>query len=105
MACAVDARGDSRDIGGHEALDAYERARRPDIALRTGVVDGLNRALLAHFAPVDFVRGAAWATLSTIGPLRRFAMREGLGPHTRRLSPKSSTPGLPPAAAIASRPR
>jgi 2-octaprenyl-6-methoxyphenol hydroxylase len=105
LVCAVDARDEGRDIGGPEALDAYERARRPDIALRTGLVDGLNRILLTHFAPVDFTRGVALATLSTIGPLRRFAMREGLGPHARRLSPKSSTPGLRPAAAIASRPR
>ena len=93
IVCAVEARNAGRDIGGPEALDAYQSARRPDIVLRTGVVDGLNRALLSHFATVDFARGAALATLSAIGPLRRFVMREGLGPHLRRRSPKSSTPG------------
>jgi 2-octaprenyl-6-methoxyphenol hydroxylase len=105
IARAVEARADARDIGGPEALSAYESARRADIFLRTAVVDGLNRALLAHFAPIDFARGAALATLSAIGPLRRFVMREGLGPYARRRSPKSSTPGLRPAAAIPSLPR
>jgi len=80
IACAVEARETRRDIGGPEVLSAYERARRPDIALRTAMVDGLNRALLTHFAAADFARGAALATLSAIGPLRRFVMREGLGP-------------------------
>ena len=48
------------------------------------MVDGLNRALLTHFAPVDFARGAALATLSAIGPLRRFVMREGVAPRLAR---------------------
>ena len=80
IAGAIDARTAGRDIGGAETLRAYERARRSDIALRTGAVDGLNRALLAHFAPADFVRGAGLSALSSIGPLRRFVMRAGLGP-------------------------
>ena len=105
VACAAEARKAGQDIGGPEALSAYEGLRRPDIMLRTGVVDGLNRALLTHFAPVDFARGASMAALSAIGPLRRFVMREGLGPYARRRSPKSSTPGLRPAAAIDSLPR
>jgi 2-octaprenyl-6-methoxyphenol hydroxylase len=105
IACAVEARGDGGDIGGPEALSAYERSRRPDIVLRTGVVDGLNRALLTHFAPVDFARGAALAALAAIAPLRRFVMREGIGPQVARRRKKSSTPGSPPAAATPSRPR
>ena len=105
VACAVEARDAGRDIGGPEALAAYESSRRPDIALRTGIVDGLNRALLARFAPADFARGAALSALSTIGPLRRFVMREGVGPHFGRRRAKSSTPGSPPAAATESLPR
>jgi 2-octaprenyl-6-methoxyphenol hydroxylase len=66
-------------------LRAYERARRADIALRTGAVDGLNRALLAHFAPLDFLRGAGLSTLSSIAPLRRLVMRTGIGPRFARL--------------------
>jgi 2-octaprenyl-6-methoxyphenol hydroxylase len=105
IACATEARSAGRDIGGPEALSAYESLRRPDIALRTAVVDGLNRALLTRFAPLDFGRSAALAALSAIGPLRRFAMREGLGPHVALRRPKSSMPGVPPAAATPSRPR
>jgi len=105
VACAVEARGAGRDIGGTEVLDAYENSRRPDIALRTGIIDGLNRALLARFAPVDLARGAALAAISAIGPLRRFVMREGIEPHILRRRAKSSTPGSPPAAATESLPR
>ena len=51
--------------------------------MRTGAVDGLSRALLTHFAPLDFARGAGLAALGAIGPLRRFVMRDGIGPHSR----------------------
>jgi 2-octaprenyl-6-methoxyphenol hydroxylase len=80
VACASEAQADGRDIGGAETLRAYERARRADVMLRTGAVDGLNRSLLTHFAPVDFARGAGLAALSAVGPLRRFVMRAGIGP-------------------------
>lgn len=85
IACAVDARAEGRDIGRPETLRAYERGRRADIALRTSAVDGLNRALLAHFAPLDFLRGAGLSTLSSIAPLRRLVMRAGIGPRLARL--------------------
>ncbi len=84
VASAVEARTAGRDIGGREALAAYERARRSDIAMRSGVVDGLNRALLTRFAPLDFARGAGLAALGAIGPLRRLAMREGVAPRLVR---------------------
>ena len=84
IACTVEARAAGRDIGGTETLRAYERARRADIALRTGAVDGLNRSLLTRFAPVDMARGAGLATLSAVGPLRRFVMRAGIGPRSAR---------------------
>ncbi len=80
IACGVEARAEGRDIGGADALRAYERARRADIALRTGAVDGLNRSLLTRLAPIDVARGAGLATLSAIGPLRRLVMRAGIGP-------------------------
>src|ERR1700722_19672448 len=82
VACASEAQADGRDIGGAETLRAYERARRADVMLRTGAVDGLNRSLLPHFAPVDFARGAGLAALSAIGPLRRMVMRAGIGPRS-----------------------
>ncbi len=80
IACVAEARASGRDIGGPEVLSGYERARRADIALRTGLVDGLNRSLIAHLGAIDFARGAALAALSAIGPLRRLAMRTGIGP-------------------------
>jgi 2-octaprenyl-6-methoxyphenol hydroxylase len=80
VACAVEARAEGRDIGGADTLTAYARARRADIALRTGAVDGLNRSLLTRFAPIDLARGAVLATLSAVGPLRRLVMRAGIGP-------------------------
>ena len=61
-------------------LARYASARRPDIALRIAVVDGLNRALMTRFAPVDFARGLGLAALGAIGPLRRAVMREGVAP-------------------------
>ncbi len=82
------ARAEGRDIGGPDVLGEYERARRPDILMRTGVVDGLNRALLTRFAPVDFARGAGLAVLGAIGPLRRFVMREGIASHLARRTHK-----------------
>ena len=84
VAATVEARTLRRDIGGREALEAYERARRSDIAMRTGVVDSLNRTLLTRFAPADFARGAGLAALSAVGPLRRFVMREGVAPRQAR---------------------
>jgi len=105
IACAVEARDARQDIGGPDALAAYESSRRADIALKTGVVDGLNRALLVSFAPLDFARGAGLAALSAIGPLRRFVMREGIEPHIGRRRAKSSAPGSRPDAATESRPR
>jgi 2-octaprenyl-6-methoxyphenol hydroxylase len=84
VASAAEARMLGRDIGGRDALQAYERARRSDIAMRTAVVDGLNRALLTSFAPIDFARGAGLAALGAVGPLRRLVMREGVAPRLSR---------------------
>ena len=81
------ARAAGRDIGGPGVLSEYERARRPDIAMRTGVVDGLSQALLTQFAPLDFARGAGLAALGAIGPLRRFVMREGIAPRLAQRTP------------------
>ncbi|MEZ5818190.1 MAG: FAD-dependent monooxygenase [Hyphomicrobiaceae bacterium] len=76
----ADAISFDEDPGGVKLLEAYDRARRGDVAMRTAVVDSLNMSLLAGLLPVDMVRGAGLAALKTIGPLRRFFMREGMGP-------------------------
>jgi 2-octaprenyl-6-methoxyphenol hydroxylase len=79
VAAASDAAARGEDIGGEATLGRYARARAPDIALRTTAVDVLNRSLLASFGLVDAARGFGLAALGAIGPLRRLAMREGLG--------------------------
>jgi 2-octaprenyl-6-methoxyphenol hydroxylase len=68
-------------------LRDYERARRADIAFRTNAVDSLNRALLAHFAPLDYLRGTGLSALSSIAPLRRLVMRAGIGPRLAGRTP------------------
>jgi len=57
----------------------YRKGRMSDIAFRTNAVDALNRSLLAGFMPVDAARTMGLTLLGSIGPLRRFVMRQGLG--------------------------
>ncbi|HYY84759.1 MAG TPA: UbiH/UbiF family hydroxylase [Beijerinckiaceae bacterium] len=76
----VDARAAGEDIGSAAALARYEASRRIDVPLRTTAVDGLNRSLLADFLPIDLLRGLGIVALSSIGPLRRAVMREGVLP-------------------------
>ena len=78
---ATETRAEGRDVGGAETLRRFAALRRPDVAFRMAAVDGLNRSLLAAFAPADFLRGAGLTALGAIGPLRRFVMREGVAPH------------------------
>jgi 2-octaprenyl-6-methoxyphenol hydroxylase len=63
-----------------DAIAAYERRRRPDIASRSLAVDLLNRSLLSDFLAVQGLRGLTLYALGRIGPLRRAAMREGVAP-------------------------
>ena len=74
------ARQNGEDPGGAAALARYETARRGDVMLRAGAVDALNRSLVAGFAPIDLARSVGLAALGAIGPLRRFAMRQGISP-------------------------
>jgi 2-octaprenyl-6-methoxyphenol hydroxylase len=75
------ARHSRDDLGGAATLARYEVLRRGDVFTRSGAVNALNRSLIASFAPLDLLRGAGLAALGAIGPLRRFAMREGILPH------------------------
>lgn len=65
-------------IGGETGLARYGRRRLGDVRLRSAAVDGLNRALLSAFLPVDALRGVSLGLLARIGPLRRAAMRAGM---------------------------
>lgn len=73
-----------QDPGADEVLKRYDRARRPDILSRTFAIDLANRSLLNDFLPLQPVRAIGMHLLGAIGPLRRFAMREGLTPTWRR---------------------
>jgi 2-octaprenyl-6-methoxyphenol hydroxylase len=78
---SVAARRNGRDIGGINALAAYNRLRRADVGSRALAVDLLNRTLLIDFLPVQGARGLGLYMLDRIGPLRRTLMREGVAPH------------------------
>ncbi|WP_439392227.1 UbiH/UbiF family hydroxylase [Bradyrhizobium sp. PMVTL-01] len=73
-----------QDPGADDVLKRYDRARRPDILSRTFAIDIANRSLLNDFLPLQPVRSIGMHLLGAIGPLRRFAMREGLTPTWRR---------------------
>lgn len=75
---AAEARSSGRSIGDPATLARYEAARHGDVRRRSAAVDGLNRALLSDFLPVDALRGIGLGALARIGPLRRAAMRAGL---------------------------
>lgn len=71
---------DGRDPGSREALSGFARSRALDARLRTAAVDTLNRSLLSSLIPVDALRGLGLLAMTTIGPLRRVVMREGVLP-------------------------
>ncbi len=75
------------DIGGSRVLEAYDRARRTDIASRTLAVDLLNRSLFMDLLPFDVLRGAGIAALAALPWLRRSVMQEGLSPGAQDLPP------------------
>ena len=77
---AVSARDAGEDIGGAKAMAAYSSARRFDVTSRIWTVDLLNRSLLSDYTPVHALRGLGLFALSTLPPLRRRMMREGIAP-------------------------
>ena len=71
------------DPGAPQVLKRYDLARRADIASRTFAIDIANRSLLSDFLPMQSLRAAGLHLIGSFGPLRRFAMREGLAPSWR----------------------
>lgn len=67
--------------------DAYHRERSSDVHSRTASVDILNRSLLSEFLPVQVARSFGLYAMGSIGPLRRFMMREGIAPGSGLISP------------------
>ncbi|MBR1120900.1 UbiH/UbiF family hydroxylase [Bradyrhizobium lablabi] len=71
------------DPGSQRSLGRYARARASDVTSRTMVIDIANRSLLSDFLPMQAARATGLHLISSIGPLRRLAMREGLAPSWR----------------------
>lgn len=67
------------DPGAAEGLAAYERRRRPEAMLRLTGIDALNRASMAAPRPLRDLRAAGLRALHGLAPVRRLAMRAGLG--------------------------
>lgn len=69
----------AEDVGAPDTLARYARLRATDIAMRVSVIDAANRTLLSDFLPLQAARAFGMHALATFGPMRRLAMREGLG--------------------------
>ncbi len=67
------------DPGARDVLTAYERRQLPQTLARVAGVDVLNRAARAEAQAVRDLRGLGLAAIDRIPPLRRFAIRAGLG--------------------------
>ncbi len=67
------------DPGAEEMLARYSRQRMPDILARTAGVDLLNRSVRSSARPVRDLRRAGLSILGRTPPLRRLAMKIGLG--------------------------
>ncbi len=74
------------DPGSPQVLARYQSARRADVASRKIAIDIANRSLLSDFIAMQSLRAAGMHLLSSFGPLRRLAMREGLAPSWKRVS-------------------
>ena len=65
------------EIGEPAWLDAYARARHPDAVMRAAGIDGLNR--VSQSGGLAGLRALGIGLLHDVAPLRRLAMRMGLG--------------------------
>ena len=75
----ADAIAAGRDPGGPDVLSAYALARAGDVRIRLAAVSALNRSLLANSPLLDLARSLGLRAVASLPPLRRAAMRRGLG--------------------------
>lgn len=78
LAQLIESAGTS-DIGADTLLARYEMRRMPEVLARIAGVDVLNRLAMAEAQPVRDLRRGGLAAISRITPIRRLAMRLGLG--------------------------
>ena len=69
----------AEDPGSESALKQYARRRIPDVLARTAGIDLLNRSVLSSTRLVRDLRHIGLNVLGRTSPLRRFAMRVGMG--------------------------
>lgn len=67
------------DPGDPALLGAYARRRWPEMAARVAGIDALNRAAQAEAQPLRDLRRLGLKAIHEVAPLRRLAMRLGLG--------------------------
>ncbi|GMG81101.1 UbiH/UbiF family hydroxylase [Paralimibaculum aggregatum] len=77
--CLAGIAAGAADVGAADILGRYARRRLPEIAARVLGVDLLNRFAQAEPQPLRDLRMAGLGAIAGIGPLRRLAMRAGLG--------------------------
>ena len=70
---------EAEDPGAEAVLTKYARQRMPDILARTAGVDLLNRSVLSAVPLVRDVRRMGLSALGKTEPLKRMAMRVGMG--------------------------
>jgi 2-octaprenyl-6-methoxyphenol hydroxylase len=73
------ARARPEGLGDAAMLAAYHRARHGEVVARVLGIDALNRASMARAQPLRDLRKAGLNLLHGIAPLRRAAMKAGLG--------------------------
>lgn len=80
LRCLLDlAKAAPERLGDRQMLDAYERRRHPEVALRVRGVDALNRASMAGAPVLRDLRAKGIEALYGLAPVRRGLMRLGLG--------------------------
>jgi 2-octaprenyl-6-methoxyphenol hydroxylase len=67
------------DIGGLDTLKRYERWRRFDSVTMGLTMDAFNRLFSNDIAPLRIARDVGMGIVDSIGPLRRFFMRNAGG--------------------------
>lgn len=75
----VDAARLGLDVGGPEALEAYERGRRFDTVAMGVVTDGLNRLFSNDSTPLRLARDLGLGLVERMPGLKRFFIREAAG--------------------------
>jgi 2-octaprenyl-6-methoxyphenol hydroxylase len=73
------AKANPATLGDAKMLDAYARARMPDLRLRVTGVDALNRAAIAQSPLFRNLRAAGLRALTAADPVRKTLMKTGLG--------------------------